>query len=188
MSITEFLSAIVGALEGAAIPYMVTGSLASSYYAIPRSTQDVDIVIDPAKRSLDVLVDRLLDAGFYVDRDAALEALRTRGQFNVIDGAGGWKADLIVRKDRSFSRVELERRQRADILGIEVALARLEDVLLAKLEWSRLGDSELQRRDIVQLLERQGERLDLEYVQRWVTELGLEAEWSEVVRRASKER
>jgi hypothetical protein len=187
VSTAEFLSTIVAAIEGAGIPYMVTGSLASAYYAIPRSTQDVDIVIDPVEQSLDALVDRLLDAGFYVDRDAALEAWRLRGQFNVIDGAGGWKADLIVRKDRPFSAEELERRRRASILGIEVALARVEDVLLAKLEWSKLGDSELQRRDIAQLLERQRGRLDIEYVERWVAELGLQAEWDEAVRRASSE-
>jgi hypothetical protein len=184
---TEFLRAIVAAIEGAGIPYMVTGSLVSSYYAIPRSTQDVDVVIDPTERSLHSLVDSLLAAGFYVDREAALEAWNVRGQFNVIDAAGGWKADLIVRKDRPFSEAEFERRGRSSLLGIEVALARVEDVLLAKLEWSKLGDSELQRRDVAQILERQRARLDLGYVEHWVRQLGLEEEWEEAVRRATAE-
>lgn len=187
MSTSEFLGAVVTAIERAGIPYMVTGSLASSYYAIPRSTQDVDIVIEPNERSLDVLVDTLLAAGFYVDREAAQEAWQLRGQFNVIDGAGGWKADLIVRKNRPFSAEEFERRERASVLGIEVQLARVEDVLLAKLEWSKLGDSERQRTDVVQILQRQGEQLDRAYVERWVEQLGLDAEWFDALRRASDE-
>jgi hypothetical protein len=187
VSTTEFLGAIVAAIEGAGIPYMVTGSLVSSYYAVPRSTQDVDVIIDPTERSLHTLVDKLLAAGFYVDREAALEAWRLRGQFNVIDAVGGWKADLIVRKDRPFSAAEFERRGHASLLGIEVALARVEDVLLAKLEWSKLGDSEVQRRDVVQILQRQRERLDMAYVERWVRQLGLESEWDAVLRRATTE-
>ncbi len=57
-------------------------------------------------------------------------------------------------------------------------------MLLAKLEWSRLGDSELQRRDVTQLLERAGERMDLSYVERWVTDLGLSDEWKDARERA----
>ncbi|MNC95998.1 hypothetical protein D3C83_132540 [compost metagenome] len=58
-------------------------------------------------------------------------------------------------------------------------------MLIAKLEWSSLGDSELQRRDVVELLERAGHRIDLEYVARWVRELGLDAEWNALRLRAS---
>ena len=104
----------------------------------------------------------------------------TRGQVNAIDPESGWKVDLIVRKDRSFSRTEFGRRERAWLLGVEVALASLEDVLISKLEWSKLGDSELQRRDVVQLLERGGDRLEMGYLERWIMELGLEAEWQAV--------
>lgn len=64
---------------------------------------------------------------------------------------GGWKVDLIVRNGRPFSETEFGRRQKAELLGVEVSLATIEDVLLSKLEWSRLGDSELQRRDVLQL-------------------------------------
>lgn len=63
------------------------------------------------------MVQGLLDAGLYVDRDAAMSAWRTRSQFNAIDPESGWKVDLIVRKDRPFSRREFERRERADLLG-----------------------------------------------------------------------
>ena len=120
----------------------------------------------------------LLDAGWYADRDAALDAWRGQGQFNAIEPESGWKADFIVRRARPYSQVEFGRRKRISVLGVELSVASLEDVLIAKLEWSRLGDSALQRRDVVQLLERTWPSLDTVYVEKWVKELGLESEWS----------
>jgi len=127
---------------------------------------------------VDRIVRGLRGEGFYVDREAALEAERERGQFNAIDPEGGWKVDLIVRKDRPYSRVEFDRRARVTLLGVELWIASLEDVLIAKLEWSRLGDSALQRRDVRQLLERTSDRLDRPYVERWVEELALQSDWN----------
>lgn len=185
MSLAGFLREVVEILKGAGVPHMLTGSLASAYYATPRATQDVDLVIDAAEGSaLDRVVVGLASAGYYVDRDAAQEALRSHGQFNAIDPVGGWKVDLIIKKDRSFSRAEFDRRASASLLGVEVSVASLEDVVLAKLEWSKLGDSELQRRDVTQLLERAGARLDLSYVERWVRDLGLDDEWTNARERA----
>lgn len=180
MTLAGFLRSVVEILDAAQVPYMLTGSLAAAYYATPRATQDVDLVVSPEAASLNRVVDGLLEAGYYVDREAALEALRTRGQFNAIDPDSGWKVDLLLRRERPFSLAEFDRRGTASLLGVEVSLASLEDVLISKLEWAKLGDSELQRRDVVQLLDRAAERIDLEYVERWVEELGLGTEWDGV--------
>jgi len=162
---------------------MLTGSLAASYYAVPRTTRDIDLVVEVSKSSIERLVEGLLAAGYYVDRDAALEAWGEGGQFNVIDPKLGWKADLLVRKDRSFSLEEFSRRVPASILGVELVLASFEDVIIAKLEWAKLGDSELQRRDVEQLLDRGWAHLDHGYLERWVRTLGLEEEWQQVIAR-----
>lgn len=177
MSLSELLQRIVDLLDDARIPYMLTGSLAAAYYATPRATKDIDIVLDTDEGGIRRLVEALSAAGLYVDRGAALEALSTRGQFNAIDPKSGWKVDLIIRKDRSFSRTEFERRTSTAILGIDVSLATLEDVVIAKLEWSALGDSELQRRDVIELLERAWPRIELDYIAHWAAELDLELEW-----------
>jgi hypothetical protein len=47
---------------------------------------------------------------YYISPESAREALARRSMFNVIDFDEGWKADLIVRKDRPFSIEELRRR------------------------------------------------------------------------------
>ena len=177
MSLASFLERVVEVLDEAEVPYMLTGSLASAFYAVPRATQDIDVVIEAQKEGVERLIEGLLAAGWYADRDAALEAWRGQSQFNAIEPDTGWKADFIVRRERAYSREEFSRRQQISLLGVELAVASLEDVLIAKLEWSSLGDSALQRRDVVQLLERTWQRVDRAYVERWVTELGLEAEW-----------
>src|SRR5690606_9374665 len=102
------------------------------------------------------------------------------GQFNAIDPQSGWKVDLIVRKRRGFSKSEFARRQPAELLGIEVALTSAEDLIIAKLEWSELGDSDLQRRDIIEILERSEGTLDFVYLEHWIEELGLEAAWRRI--------
>ncbi len=163
---------------------MLTGSLASAFYAVPRATQDIDVVIEAQREGMERLIEGLLAAGWYADRDAALEAWQGHSQFNAIEPDTGWKADFIVRKDRAYSREEFNRRERISLLGVELAVASLEDVLIAKLEWSRLGDSALQRRDVAQLLERTWQRVDRAYVEKWVAELGLEAEWGAALSQA----
>ena len=180
MSLVSFLTTVVGALKEAKIPFMLTGPLAAAFYGTPRATQDIDLIIEPAPENLERLVDSLESAGLYVDRGSAREALRNGSQFNAIDPSSGWKADLIFRKQRAFSETEFARRGTNEILGIEVDLPTLEDLLIAKLEWSELGDSELQRRDIRELLELAGDSLDEAYLSRWVATLGLTAAWERV--------
>jgi hypothetical protein len=177
MSLTAFLQKVVEILDEAGVQYMLTGSLAAAYYAVPRATQGIDLVLETEAEGVERLVGGLQAEGWYVDQDAALEALRRRGQFNTIDPVSGWKADFLVRKERPYSLEEFGRRQRISILGVDVAVASVEDVLISKLEWAYLGDSALQRRDVVQLLERSWTRLDHTYLQEWITQLGLEAEW-----------
>jgi predicted nucleotidyltransferase len=184
MTLAVFLQRVIQILDEAGVPYMLTGSLASAYYAVPRATQDIDLVVETEAPGVERLVRGLREAGCYVDRDVAIEAWRSRGQFNAIDPESGWKVDVMVRKDRLYSKTEFARRERASLLGVEVAIASLEDVLIAKLEWSRLGDSELQRRDVVQLLERTWARLDQAYLERWIPELGLDSEWADARGRA----
>src|SRR5260370_13171874 len=89
---------------------MVRGSIGSSFHGRHRATQDVDLVIDPTAEQLDVFVALIRDR-YYVSPEAAHDALRRRSMFNIIDLKEGWKADLIIRKDRPFSVEEVQRRK-----------------------------------------------------------------------------
>lgn len=178
----EVLARVTRLLADLGIPYMIAGSLASSFHGRPRTTHDADIVIDPAPEALDRLVAELSAAHLYVDLAVAREALRGRRQFNVIDAASAFKLDLIVRKDRPFSLEEFARRQPAELAGISVALATAEDTVLSKLEWAKKGGgSQRQLADVAGIIEVKGGELDREYVQRWAEALGVLDLW----RRAS---
>jgi hypothetical protein len=173
----EFFEHLIGALERAGIPYMVTGSFASSAHGRPRATDDLDIVIAPTAEQLRQFVQEFPTDRFYADEDDAIDALKHRSQFSIIDFNTSWKADLIVQKDREFSRVELGRRRRYTIAGVSVDVATAEDVLLAKLEFAKIGESARQIEDAAGIIRRQGVDLDRAYVERWVRDLGLDEQW-----------
>ncbi len=182
MAAADFFGRMVARLEDADIPYMLTGSFASAYHGRPRATQDIDFVIAPSPDQLRALIRSLPPSEYYADEAAALEAHRQESQFNVIDMSTGWKIDFICRKSRPFSRTEFDRRVRANLEGLSLYVATAEDVLLAKLEWAKLGGSRRQIEDVTGLLEVRGAELDLAYIQGWVAVLGLTAEWEEAQR------
>src|SRR5512133_1478972 len=114
----ELLARVAALLGAAGIPYMLTGSFASTLFGSPRTTQDIDIVIDPTLGTLEKLLHALPDSEYYVSREAAREAYGAEGMFNVVDFATGWKVDLIIRKQRAFSQEEFRRRRPVEMLGI----------------------------------------------------------------------
>jgi|SRR6185436_1028507 len=177
MTVDNFFDRLIAALEHAEVPYMVTGSYASSAHGTPRATNDIDIVIAPTDAQLWELIREFPADRYYADEDDAFDAFATRSQFNVIDYATGWKADLILKKDREFSDLEFSRRRPHRIGNAVVYMARPEDILIAKLEWNKIGESERQLEDAAGIIRRQGEALDRSYVLRWVLELELEEQW-----------
>lgn len=174
------LADIVAALDASGIPHMLAGSFASAHHGVPRTTHDIDLVIDPSEPALDRFVRSLDPQRCYVSPEAAHAAWRSRGQFNAVDLSSGWKIDLILRKERPFSREEFRRRQPANLLGAKVFVATAEDTVLAKLEWARLGESERQLRDVIGIVEVCGEKLDRTYIERWAGDLGVDALWRRV--------
>ena len=179
MTFAEVVAMALAHLERAGIPYMVTGSIASTYHGEARATRDLDIVIDPSAAALDRLVADLIEAGFYVDAEAARSALGDRTQFNAI-GQDASKIDFIIRRDRPFSLEEFKRRRPADLLGTPGWIATVEDMVVAKLEWAAATDSERQLRDVAGMLAVGGKAIDRDYIVRWVEVLGLRQAWRRV--------
>jgi len=181
----EFLAAVVGFLDQAGIPFMVAGSFSSSYHGQPRATHDVDLVIDPSLEQLDRLL-TLIGERFYVSAESAREALQRRSMFNLIDFDEGWKADLIIRKDRPFSREEFQRRQSGTLLGRSLPIASAEDVILSKLEWDKITPSERHLPDALHVALVQWPRLDKEYLRKWAPHLGVADKLDALLRQAEE--
>lgn len=177
MSHADFLRRLVDSLDTAGIPYMVTGSFASTVHGVPRSTHDIDLVIDPTPAQLDAWLSGMSPDDYYVDADVARDALRRRTMFNVIDMSSSWKADLVIRKDRPYSHEELSRRLGGFVAGVACAIATPEDVILAKLEWAKASGSQRQLDDVAGIVALQP-GLDRAYVDRWAADLGVADLWA----------
>lgn len=160
--------------EVAGIPYMLTGSVAMTFYAVPRMTRDIDVVIHCDLNSVDSLIG-LFAVDCYVDREEAVEALRSGSMFNIIHNESLVKADLIPRKSGEFRELEFTRRRRVSLLKGSCWIVSPEDLILSKLDWSRTSASELQRRDVAALLTNSSE-LDWDYLEKWAGRLDLTGE------------
>lgn len=176
-TLEELFRFLVSGLEAAEVEFMIVGSFASTYHGLPRATQDLDIVCEIGPAQLQRLFQVFDDDSFYLNQQAASQAVRDRGMFNIVHPATGWKIDLIVRKARPFSLQEFERRQTAEMFGKRVYVASAEDTILSKLEWAKASFSERQLRDVAEILDTQGEAIDFEYLKAGLRELGLEEQF-----------
>ncbi|MDP2660313.1 MAG: nucleotidyltransferase [Dehalococcoidia bacterium] len=176
----EVLQDVVRRLEEAGLPYMVTGSLAVSFYAQPRLTRDIDIVLEIGSGDVARLND-LFARDFYIDQAAIQDAINRRSSFNIIHNASIIKIDFIVRKPDVYRKVEFKRRRKMMIDGAEVAVVAAEDLVLSKLIWGKDSHSELQMGDARSVL-KQAKELDYSYMERWAEHLGIVHLYHEALR------
>jgi hypothetical protein len=165
---------VADAFDQLQVPYYIAGSIASTAYSLPRTTNDVDIVAALHVDQVAAFVSRL-EPDYYIDRSSVLDAIAHRGTFNMTHQATGINIDVFIPAGRPFDREQFARAQGHVLPGIgrEVKLASPEDVLLNKLAWYELGNrvSDVQWRDVQSILRVQGEALDIAYMHRWAAEL-----------------
>ncbi len=165
-------------LERADIAYMLTGSMAMNYYAQPRMTRDIDIVVALAPKDTETIV-RLFSPDYYVSFDAVSDSISHEALFNLIHQESVIKVDCIVRKSSPYRRAEFERRQRITVEDFSTWIVSKEDLIISKLDWARDSRSEMQFRDVKNLL---ATGCDRGYIDGWTKTLGLYELWQECQR------
>ena len=158
-------------LERSGIAYMLTGSLAMSYYARPRMTRDIDVVVALDAAAAGTLAG-VLGKDYHADAGLIAEGFRLRRPCNVVHLPTVVKIDLIPRKDSDYRRAEFDRRRKVNFAGVELWIVSPEDLVISKLEWARDSGSELQMRDVRNLLETP---LDRAYLTLWAGRLDMAA-------------
>jgi hypothetical protein len=168
----EFLVRVVEALEQAEVAYAVTGSWASITYGLPRTTHDLDVVLSLSVEQA-VKVAAALPPPIYADPVWMQEAAALGEFFNIIDPDLGVKVDCWPLKSDEYSQAQFHRRRREEIGGKPVWMLAPEDVILSKLLWYRLSESERQLQDCIGVWKVQKDTLDVEYLRRWAERLSL---------------
>ncbi len=156
-------------LEAAGIGYMLTGSVAMNYYAQPRMTRDIDMVVALEETDVETFVS-LFERDYYLDSRSIKRAIAGRSMFNLIHNNSVIKVDFIVLKPDAYRQEEFARRHRIALTDFQTWIVSREDLILSKLHWAKDSRSELQLRDVRNLLTAD---CDLEYVHRQAARLGL---------------
>ena len=156
--------------QQAGIAYMLTGSMAMNYYAQPRMTRDIDVVIAIAPEDVHRLAASFRPS-YYVSEESIRESIAHESIFNLIHEDTVIKVDCIIRKRSEYRRVEFERRQRISILDFTTFIVSKEDLIISKLFWAKNSHSEIQLDDVKNLI---ATGYDAAYLQRWTRELGLD--------------
>ena len=159
-------------LSRARIAYLLTGSMASNYWGIPRTTHDLDFVVQLPVQSIPSLLHEFRD-DFYLDEPAVRAALAPPYQFNAIDKRSALKIDFWMLRPNPFEMSMFQRRLSVNFLGERAWIATAEDVILHKLHWDLLTPSERQIGDAAGVVAVQSGSLDRIYLQKWGGELGV---------------
>ncbi|MEM9485672.1 MAG: hypothetical protein AAGA83_18500 [Cyanobacteria bacterium P01_F01_bin.116] len=150
------------------VSYYITGGVAASMYGDPRTTRDLDIVLNIQRLEINLLVEALIQEGFYVPgvEDIVSGRMQT---LQIVHMESILQADLVISGQDEWDLLKFERRQMDDGLYF----ASPEDIILNKLRWRQSSQSEKQWRDVLGVLKVQGQGLDLDYLHEWANKLEL---------------
>jgi hypothetical protein len=162
---------VVDALERRQIPYLLVGSFSSNFYGIPRSTKDVDLVVELGQHSIREVASEL-GPRYSLDRQVGFESVTGTTQY-VIDVVGTrFRVELFAISNDSHDLERFARRVQVAWLGRQIWLPTAEDVIVTKLRWLSHLRRNKDHDDIVQVASVQGDRLDWQYMNRWADEHG----------------
>jgi hypothetical protein len=170
-------------LNRAGIDYMVIGSVASMVYGEPRVTHDVDLVVALNAGRVGEFAELYPADQFYCPPEAAIRAevaRETRGHFNLIHHATGFKADIYPAGKDPLHKWAMGRRRAVAMDQTQVWIAPPEYVIVRKLQYYREGGSPKHARDIRNMLEHSFEIIDREELEAKIAKLDLSAIWKQV--------
>jgi hypothetical protein len=181
MTEQELLVDCLRRLNGAEITYYLTGSMASNYWGIPRTTHDLDFVIQlPAPAVAKILA--AFSPDYFIDEASVRAAYHPPYQFNAIDTRSALKVDFWLPKPEEFDREMFRRRMQVTLFGEPAWITTAEDSILHKLVWNKITPSERQLGDAAGVMAVQKDKLDKAYLQRWAQLLEVSSELNRLLR------
>jgi len=187
LSYEDFVRQVIAAMEAAGVAYMIGGAVAVWAWGEPRSTLDLDLVVNIPIEAISQLSKELEKRGMLVPPEIILDNIledRADLPINAIHMYSGYKADLYpLRKGDELRASAFVRRQKIDLgepLG-EVYLHSPEDLIIYKLWYYSLSQQTKHVRDITSIVMTLGDELDFHYIENWVNKKGLTSIWVELL-------
>ena len=174
----ELLRHLVSVLEELDIPYALAGSIASIAYGEPRATLDIDVVVELAESSIAALSQRFPAPDYYMDAEAAVDAVRRGSQFTIIHPSSGLKVDVFPERDEVAVSQLARRRRMAALPGLTATFSPPEELILKKLIYYEAGGSDKHLRDIRAMLDVSADEIEQDRVTSWADRLGLADLWA----------
>lgn len=154
--------------ERLGVEYMLTGSMAMVNYAIMRMTADIDIVVELRRNDIDGFI-KEFGQDYYIPQGRVRDAVSRRFMFNILHNEKLVKVDCVIRKKTEFQKQAFARRERIKFADdFSIWIISREDLILSKLSWAKDSKSEMQMRDVANIL-RNG--YDEKYVESWAEKL-----------------
>lgn len=184
MAELDLISLFVNPLERLGVDYFITGSVAAMLFGEPRTTLDIDLVLNLTTETLPLLVRAFPSPHYYCPplEVVRLEVQRfNRGHANIIHMGTGTKADLYFSGAEPLHAWALSRRRRIGDGASGIWAAPPEYIILRKLEYYQEGGSDKHLRDIAAMRKIIGSQLDLSTLMGWIAERGLTGTWQKTV-------
>jgi hypothetical protein len=147
--------------------------MASNYWGIPRTTHDIDFVIQlPPSEATTLVI--AFSGDYFLDEASIRAAYRPPFQFNAIDTRSALKIDFWLLRPDPFEREMFSRRKEVMLFGEKAWISTAEDVILHKLYWNNITPSDRQLGDAAGIVAVQSDRLDRGYLQSHAKQLRVE--------------
>jgi hypothetical protein len=159
---------------------MLTGPTVSSLQGAPRSTHDINIVVELSWGDFNALLEEFSPPAYETNEAAARDAMiadRNDALFSTMDAESGYKIDFWILSEDAFDLSRFSRKRVIQWQGISIVVSSPEDTILQKLRWAKKsGGSERQIEDARAVYSIQGDALDMNYLDRWAQRLGVQSE------------
>lgn len=167
----ESLKRVVENLDSGKFKYILTGSMAMSFYSVPRMTRDSDIVIQLMAKDIDRFYE-LFSENFFLDINMIRDCVKQKMMFNIFDKETLFKIDCIIKLENEYEDLKFQRKLKMKINEFELFVISVEDLIISKLYWAKDSESDTQLNDIRQLLKRNID-IDKKFIDYWINKLEL---------------
>ncbi|RLI47221.1 hypothetical protein DRO69_01200 [Candidatus Bathyarchaeota archaeon] len=149
---------MISSLNKVRIKYFFTGAFAVNYYGRPRTSMDVDVMVERNKEKLNKLVEALKRKGFDVIKRDVDIAFKESSHFSVFSKDSPYYFDFKIVPETE--RHVFERIKSVVIYNKRTFLSSPEDLIINKLVFGSVEDI----KDVKSIINRRREKLDYDYL------------------------